>query len=68
MEGWRNIGATLNKSLKEDLKIEMRLYQVYVVFPLIRVVDDVILLQKHFQSKGASRHMIIKLVSIHAIA
>ena len=41
---------------KEDLKIEMRLYQVYVLFPLIGVVDDVNLLQKCFQSKGESRH------------
>jgi len=36
--------ATLDKFLKGDLKIEARLYQVYVVFPLVRVVDDVVLL------------------------
>ena len=34
----------------------------------VRVVDDVNLLQKCFQRKGASRCMIIKLVNIHAIA
>ena len=38
------MGAMLDKSLKGDLKIEVRLYQVYVVFPLIRVGDDVVLL------------------------
>ena len=49
------MGAMLDESLKGDLKIEARLYQVYVIFPLIRVVDDVVLLQKLSQSKGASR-------------
>jgi len=58
----------LDESLKEDLKIEIRLYQVCVVFPLIRVIDDMVLLQKLSQSKGASRCMIIKLVNIYARA
>ena len=52
---WNNIGATLDESLKENLKIEIRLYQVYVEFSLIRVVDNVVLLQKLSQSKGVSR-------------
>ena len=60
--------AMLDGSLKEDLKIEVRLYQVYVVFPLIRVVDDAVLLQKLSQSKGTSRCTIIKLANIHARA
>ena len=51
------MGATLNESLKEYLKIEIRLYQVYVVF-----------LKKLSQSKGASRCMIIKLVNVHVRA
>jgi len=55
----------LDKSLKGDVKIEARLYQVYVIFPLIRVVDYVVLLQKLSQSKGESRRMIIKLANIH---
>ena len=59
------MGATLNESLKEYLKIEIRLYQVYMVFPLIRVVDDVVLLQKLSQSERASRHTIIKLANVH---
>ena len=46
----------------------MRLYQVYVVFLLMRAVDDVNLLQKCFQSKGASRCMIIKLDNLHVKA
>ena len=62
------MGATLNKSLKEYLKIETRLYQVYVVFPLMRVKEDVVLLKELFQSKGASRCMIIKLANIHVRA
>jgi len=53
---------------KEYVKVEMRFYQVYVVFPLIRVRDDVVLLQKLSKSKGASRCMIIKLVNIHGQA
>ena len=55
------MGEMLDESLKEYLKIEIRLYQVYVVFPLMRVRDDVVLLQNLSQSKGASRRMIIKL-------
>ena len=62
------MGATLDKSLKENLKIEIRLYQVYVGFPLIRVVDNMVLLQKLSQRKGASRCTIIKLENIHARA
>ena len=62
------MGAMLNKSPKQYLKIEMGFYQVYVVFPLIRVKDDVVLLKKLSQSKGASRCMIIKLANIHAKA
>ena len=62
---WNNIGATLDESLEEDLKIEVRLY---VVFPLIRVADDVVLLQKCSQSKGESRCIIIKLANIHVLA
>jgi len=34
----------------------------------MRVVDNVNLLQKYFKSKGESRHMIIKLLNIHAKA
>ena len=56
-----------HKSLKEYLKIEIRFYQVYVVFSLIRVGDNVGLLQILSQSKGASRRMIIKLVNIHVM-
>jgi len=55
----------LNKSLKEYLKIEIRIYQVYVVFPLMRVKDDVVLLKELSQSKGESRCMIIKLANVH---
>ena len=36
-----------------------------MVFPLIRVKDDVVLLKKLSQSKGASRRTIIKLVNVH---
>ena len=53
---------------KEYLKIEMRLYQVYVVFPLMRVRDDMVLLQKLSQRKEASRGTIIKLANIHVRA
>ena len=56
----------LIKSPEGYLKIEIRLYQVYVVFPLVRVKDNVVLLKKLSQSKGASRHTIIKLANIHA--
>ena len=58
-------GEMLNESPKEYLKTEIRLFQVYVGFPLMRVKDDVVLLKKLSQSKGASRHMIIKLVNVH---
>jgi len=68
LECWNNMGEMLNESLREYQKIETRLYQVYVVFPLMRVRDNVVLLQKLSQSKGASRHTIIKLVNIHARA
>ena len=46
------MGEMLDESLKGDLKIEVRLYQVYGVFLLRRVVDDAVLLQKLSQSKG----------------
>jgi len=46
----------------------MRLYPDYVVFLLIRVVDNIDLLQKCFQRKGETGHMIIKLVNVHARA
>jgi len=46
LECWNNMGAMLDESLKEYLKIEIRIYQVYVVFTLMRVKDDVVLLQK----------------------
>ena len=52
------MGTMLDGSLKGDLKIEVRLYQVYVVFPLIRVGDNVVLQQKLSQSKGASRNTV----------
>jgi len=59
------MGEMLIKSPKEYQKIEIRLYQVYVVFPLMRVKDDVALLKKLSQSERASRRTIIKLVNIH---
>jgi len=40
------MGEMLNESPKEYLKIEIRLYQVYVVFPLMRVKDNVVLLKE----------------------
>jgi len=69
-----NAGTTWGKCWtspsKEYLhkKLEIRLYQVYVVFPLMRVRDNVVLLKKLSQSKGASRRTIIKLANIHARA
>ena len=63
-----NMEAMLNESLKEYLKIETRLYQVHVVFPLMRVRDDVVSLKKLSQRKRESRCMIIKLVNVHARA
>ena len=51
----------LIESPKEYLKIEIRLYQVYVVFPLMRVKDDVVLPKKLSQSERASRRTIVKL-------
>ena len=62
------MGEILNESLNEYLRIEIIFYQVYVVFPLMRVRDGVVLLQKLSQSKGESRDMIIKLANIHARA
>ena len=67
-ECWNNMGEMLIESPKEYLKIEIRLYQVYVVFPLMRVKDDVVLLKELSQSKEASRCMIIKLANVHARA
>ena len=45
-ECWNNMGEMLIKSPKEYQKIEIRLYQVYVVFPLMRVKDNVVLLKE----------------------
>ena len=67
-ECWNTMGEMLNKSPKEYLKIEIRLYQGYIVFPLMRVKDDVVFLKKISQSKGESRRMIIKLANIHVRA
>jgi len=64
-ECWNNIGGMLIESPEGYLKIEMRLYQVYVVFPLVRVEDNVVLLKKLSQSERASRRTIIKLANIH---
>ena len=65
LECWNNMGEMLNKSPKQYLKIEIGFYQVYVVFPLMRVKDHVVLLKELSQNKGASRCMIIKLVNVH---
>ena len=40
-ECWNNMGEMLIESPKEYLKIDIRLYHVYVVFPLMRVKDNV---------------------------
>ena len=61
-------GGNVERVLEQVSKIEIRFYQVYVVVSLIRVRDDLVLLQKLSQSKGASRHTIIKLVNIHVRA
>ena len=39
-----------------------------MIFLLMRVVNNMYLLQKCFKSKGESRHMIIKLANVHAKA
>jgi len=59
------MGGMLIESPEGYLRIEVRLYQFYVVFPLVRVKDEVVLLKKLSQSERASRCMIIKLVNIH---
>ena len=55
----------MDESLDKNLKTETRLDQVYVESPLIRVVDNAVLLQKLSQSKGASTRTIIMLANIH---
>jgi hypothetical protein len=67
-ECWNNIREILIESPKEYLKIEIRLYQLYIVFPSMRVKDNVVSLKELYQSKGTSRHMITKLANVHARA